>query len=116
VRENGFEGRLYSETGRTTRATASWGNHFSFWPTLPTLERELFEAGYEVLDQVSPPHAPDRRYFVARRLGGEREEAWVDATIAPYNPITDPEAAPAPELYSRVVIADRPRSRLRLRR
>jgi hypothetical protein len=77
VSEDGYQGRLYLESGMETRATASWGNRYSFWPTLATLERELYDAGYDVLEQVSPPHAPDRRYFVARSLGDAgRRRSW----------------------------------------
>jgi SAM-dependent methyltransferase len=81
--EDGFTGRLYHERGMKTRPTASWGNEYSFWPTLGTLERQLTDAGYDVVEQVSPAVAPDRRFFVARVLGAE-ERARLDATVSRY--------------------------------
>ncbi len=65
---DGYSGRYYRETGRHTRPTAAWGNDVSFWPTTASLERQVYAAGYDVLEQVRPSVAPDRSFFVARRL------------------------------------------------
>lgn len=67
VREGPDEGRYYDEQGFTV-ATASWGNPTSFWPTVRSLESQLYDAGYEVFEQISPPYLPDRGFFVARNL------------------------------------------------
>jgi hypothetical protein len=96
VSDRGYEGRLYSEEGLELTPTASWGNSSSFWPTVAGLEKQLFDAGYDVFEQVSPPHAPDRRYFVARSFGTDSDRAKLDALLAPYNEIEYPEAQPKP--------------------
>lgn len=58
--EGGFAGRLYSEADLQHEPTASWGNDASFWPTIPSLQRQLEEAGY------------DHRAVAARRGTGPR--------------------------------------------
>jgi SAM-dependent methyltransferase len=65
---DGFAGRLYHERGLKTRPTAAWGNEYSFWPTPASLDKQLTDAGYDVVEQLSPAVAPDRRFFVARVL------------------------------------------------
>jgi hypothetical protein len=80
---DGFSGRLYHERGMKTRATAAWGNEYSFWPTTASLERQLSSAGYDVVEQVSPAVAPDRRFFLARVLG-DGDRARLDATVTRY--------------------------------
>lgn len=67
--QDGFQGRLYREQRHDPRGTAAYGNDHSFWPTPSSLERQLLDAGYDVVEQVSPAIAPDRRFFVARVLG-----------------------------------------------
>jgi hypothetical protein len=81
--QDGFAGRLYHERGMKTRPTASWGNEYSFWPTPATLDRQLTDAGYDVVEQISPAVAPDRRFFVARTLGDDTR-ARLDATVSRY--------------------------------
>jgi SAM-dependent methyltransferase len=84
VREkDGYAGRLYHERGMRTRATAAWGNEYSFWPTPAALERQLTGAGYDVVEQVSPAVAPDRRFFLARTLA-DGDRARLDATVSRY--------------------------------
>jgi SAM-dependent methyltransferase len=79
----GFVGRLYHERGMRTRPTAAWGNEYSFWPTPATLERQLTDAGYDVVEQLSPAVAPDRRFFVARVLGAAERER-LDGAVSRY--------------------------------
>jgi hypothetical protein len=79
----GFVGRLYHERGMKTRATASWGNEYSFWPTPLALEKQLADAGYDVVEQVGPAVAPDRRFFVARVLGADTR-ARLEGTMSRY--------------------------------
>jgi len=84
IREkDGYAGRLYHERGMRTRATAAWGNEYSFWPTTTSLERQLTRAGYDVVEQVSPAVAPDRRFFLARTLGDD-DRGRLDATVSRY--------------------------------
>ncbi len=93
VQQDGYEGRLYSETGLHTRPTASWGNELSFWPTVPTLERQFYDAGYDVLEHLSPPPCADRHYVVVRSWSPEHQ-AWMDGLISTYRKMSDPGAAP----------------------
>jgi hypothetical protein len=120
VSEGAYSGRLYSESGKAAQATASWGNTRSFWPTPESLERQLNQAGYDVMERLLPPVAPDRDYVVARTLDGERRQQ-LDGLIARYNPLRpEGEAAgvaempatshPAPFSVRRVVSALRRRT------
>jgi hypothetical protein len=80
---DGFQGRLYSEQQGGVRGTAAFGNDQSFWPTAASLERQLLEAGYDVVEQVSPAVATDRRFYVARVLG-TAGRGRVDAAVCRY--------------------------------
>ncbi|MGH8963176.1 MAG: methyltransferase domain-containing protein [Jatrophihabitantaceae bacterium] len=88
VSDDGFEGRLYNERGLEARATASWGNSTSFWPTVASLEREMYEAGYEVVEQYSPPYLADRGFFLARSLGGNDARERIEGLVTRFNPVT----------------------------
>jgi len=85
LQRDGFTGRLYHETGMTTRATASVGNEYSFWPTTASLERLLAEAGYDVLERISPAVHPDRHFFIARTVADDVREQ-VERIVATYLP------------------------------
>jgi SAM-dependent methyltransferase len=91
--QDGFAGRLYHERGLRTRLTAAWGNEYSFWPTLASLERQLTDAGYDVVEQISPAVAPDRRFFLARTIG-DAARARLDATVTRYVSRVPSAAAP----------------------
>lgn len=96
VRErDGYRGRLYHETGRTARATASWGNEYSFWPTPDTLERQLREGGYDLVDVMAPAPAPDRCFVVARTIDAAARDR-LDTVVGRYIAVGDPQAAPLP--------------------
>lgn len=92
VRRSGFQGRYFSEEGLQGNNTASWGNDTSFWPTVPSLERQMWEAGYEVVEQISPPYLPDRGFFVARMLGAAGGTD-LDDVVGRYVAQTSPAAA-----------------------
>lgn len=62
VTQDGFDGRLYSEPGKTT---SSWGNPRSFWPTLDSFLRMLREHGFYPVLTVEPWVQPDRTFFLA---------------------------------------------------
>jgi len=59
---DGYEGRLYREPGR---ATSSWANSESFWPTLASFQRMLVERGYSTILTAEPWITGDRTFFVA---------------------------------------------------
>jgi hypothetical protein len=86
VSEGAHSGRLYSESGQVGQATASWGNTQSFWPTPDSLERQFREAGYDLMERLLPPVAPDREYLVAQALDGECRQQ-LDGLVARYNPL-----------------------------
>lgn len=93
VEIDGSEGRYYDETGFETRATASWGNTQSFWPTAASLERQLYDAGYDVIEQMSPPYLVDRTFFVARSLQDAAKD--IDDLIVRHgNALVAPDAPP----------------------
>lgn len=64
VRAGGYEGRMYSEKGWANRATASWGNDESFWPTAAELVRMLAEHGYPSVFAGTPWVTTDRTFFL----------------------------------------------------
>jgi hypothetical protein len=97
VRRGGFQGRFFSEKGLQRNATASWGNELSFWPSIPSLERQMWDAGYEIFEQISPPYLPDRGFFVARKLGSQLDGTTIDDFVRPWTAETAPGATPAPE-------------------
>jgi hypothetical protein len=99
VSEGGYTGRLYSESGKATQATASWGNTSSFWPTAAGLERQLTEAGYDLVERLLPAVAPDRECLVAQAMSGDAR-ARLDDLVARYNP-----PRPAQELAAAVSAA-----------
>lgn len=91
---DGFAGRLYHERGMKTRPTAAFGNEYSFWPTPATLERQLIEAGYDVVETISPAVAPDRRFVVARVIDtGARRR--IDAEVSRYVGLAAPDPVDA---------------------
>ncbi len=63
VTVDGYEGRYFPEEGVQEYPTASFGNLSSFWPTLPSLQRMLFERGWDVY--ISTPHYLTTRTFFA---------------------------------------------------
>ena len=85
--DQGYEGRLYFEGDLQDRFTASFKNENSFWPTEDSLRRELKSAGYDVVETFDPPIAPDRRYFLATKIGDDRGKR-LDELINKYIPIT----------------------------
>lgn len=60
----GYEGRMYSEKGWADRATASWGNDESFWPTAAEFYRMLAEHGYPCVFAGTPWVTTDRTFFL----------------------------------------------------
>lgn len=58
----GYEGRMYSEPGKTT---SSWKNAQSFWPTLPSFHRMLDDNGFGTVLTLEPWYLPDRTFFLA---------------------------------------------------
>lgn len=109
VQDGVHEGRMYSESGKTSQATASWGNTSSFWPTSQTLQDQLTDAGYDLVERLLPKVAPDREYLVAQVLADDAR-ARLDDLVARYNPLrgpgesaaTPPAAAPGEGERSRV--------------
>jgi hypothetical protein len=96
VQDGVHEGRLYSESGNASQATASWGNTSSFWPTPQTLQHQLADAGYDLVRRLLPPVAPDREYLVAQVLSDDARARLTDL-VARYNPLRDPgESAATP--------------------
>jgi hypothetical protein len=77
VEQEGFEGRLYREPGRST---SSWINEQSFWPTLESFRRMLRESGYSTLLISEPWITGDRTFFVALpegpSAGAESRRGW----------------------------------------
>jgi hypothetical protein len=86
TRDGRYEGRLYGESGSPTQPTASWGNPTSFWPTAASLQRQLADAGYDVMEHLAPAVAPDREFVVAQAMS-RSARADLDAVVARYNPI-----------------------------
>jgi hypothetical protein len=86
VSEGDYTGRLYSESGKASQATASWGNTQSFWPTAAGLERQLTQAGYDLLDRLVPAVAADREYLVAQTMADDAR-ARLDELVTRYNPL-----------------------------
>jgi SAM-dependent methyltransferase len=118
--KSGYAGRLYSEADLQHEPTASWGNDASFWPTVPSLQRQLEEVGYDAIERLLPEVAPDREYFLARVLD-DKVRAQIDETLSKYDfnrpkapsdpaPVT---ARPAPWTARRVVAGVRRRLRRR---
>src|SRR5690625_1565140 len=64
IEDRGYHGRYYSETGWQTRATASWNNTQSFWPTPETLYRMLADHGYPAVFAGTPWVTTDRTFFL----------------------------------------------------
>lgn len=60
--EHGYVGRLYSES---RKATASWGNSESFWPTLGSFYRMLTDSGFSTILTAAPWVIGDRTFFLA---------------------------------------------------
>lgn len=114
--EGGFAGRLYSEGDLQHEPTASWGNDTSFWPTVPSLQRQLEEVGYDAIERLLPGVAPDREYFLARVLDS-KVRTQIDEVLPRYNRLKDPVDAepvatgPAPWTARRVVAGARRRLR-----
>lgn len=92
VTEDGFTGRVYDEGGLESRPTASWGNTLSFWPSVASLETQLYQGGYEVVEQISPPSQADRGYFVARMIGDDATRDRIEALVTQFDPMIHPEA------------------------
>ena len=90
--EAGFTGRLYDEGGLESRPTASWGNRHSFWPSVASLEKQVYDAGYEVFEQISPPYLPDRAYFVAASLGDDDTRTRLESLVTRFNPMINADA------------------------
>ncbi|WAX56017.1 class I SAM-dependent methyltransferase [Jatrophihabitans cynanchi] len=101
IGSNGYEGRYYNEAGLRNSPTASWGNDLSFWPTVATLERQLYEAGYDTVEHLAPPHLADRGFFVARTFDNEqrvRMDRLVTNLTALANANAKPDSLPLPTL------------------
>lgn len=62
IMENGFEGRLYQEPGKTT---SSWLNSDSFWPTPAAFYSMLQAHDYTTILTLEPWLESDRTFFVA---------------------------------------------------
>lgn len=105
VTQDGFTGRLFDEGGLESRPTASWGNRFSFWPSVASLERQMYEAGYEMFEQVTPPYLPDRAYFVAETLGDDAARRHLESLVTRFNPVVE-AGAPAHERPFYTLAAD----------
>ena len=90
--QQGYPGRVYSEKGLEDRATASWGNEDSYWPSVASLERQMYAAGYEVFEQISPPYLPDRGFFVARGLGSAIGLDALETYVTKHDEIVRPDA------------------------
>lgn len=65
VQQQGYSGRLYSEANKQHRATASWGNLDSFWPTPAALRQMLQERGWDVYT-LTPYYIPTRTFFLCQ--------------------------------------------------
>lgn len=94
VTEGAFTGRVYDEGGLESRPTASWGNRLSFWPSVASLETQLYEAGYELVEQISPPFQADRGYFVARTLGDDAHRQQIEELVTRFDPVVAADAPP----------------------
>jgi SAM-dependent methyltransferase len=68
----GFEGRLYFEGDLQDRATASFRNAASFWPTEDSLRKQLHASGYDIVETFDPRVDVDRRFFLATRIDADR--------------------------------------------
>lgn len=69
VEERGYSGRYYAEKGWQRRATASWNNTESFWPTPESFYRMLAEHGYPAVFAGTPWVTTDRTFFLCLPTG-----------------------------------------------
>src|SRR5438309_11828514 len=60
---------------------------------MQSLERVMYDAGYGVFEQISPPYLPDRGFFVARALGSQFD-GDIDAIVQRWNAETKPHSEP----------------------
>jgi SAM-dependent methyltransferase len=111
--KDGFTGRLFDEGGLESRPTASWGNRFSFWPSVASLEKQLYEAGYEMFEQVNPPYLPDRAYFVATFLGDHAARTRFESLVTQFNPVVKPDAPAHDRPFNTLAAAVTPPARAR---